>query len=270
MTADPPARDIDEVIGALDGIVERAREDGDPVGYFAVLYRAVTAKVRDGIASGFFDDGERMERLDVAFANRYLAAVAAHRVGGGTTRSWGLSFEVAGAPTAIVLQHLLVGINAHINLDLGIAAGETAPGGALPDLRRDFDRINEILAAMMARSQAALATISPWLGMLDTFGGRTDDEMVRFSIEIARSQAWRFATQLAVLDPSAWGPLVDARDEHVTRIGRAVRRPGRLTPVVWLIRLRESKDVRRNLEVLDTVAPPSLAEVDAEIDVEPG
>ncbi|MDX1622278.1 MAG: DUF5995 family protein [Nitriliruptorales bacterium] len=265
-----PARDIDEVIGALDTIVARSQEEGDPLGYFAVLYRAVTAKVRDGILSGFFDDDERMERLDVLFANRYLTAVERYRDDLGTTRSWQLNFEVAESPTPIVLQHLLVGINAHINLDLGIAAAETVPASELPDLKRDFQRINEVLASMMARSQTALAEISPWLGLLDTFGGRTDDELVRFSIEIARSEAWWFATELARLDRSEWAPVIAARDDQVAGIGRAVRRPGWLTPVLWLIRLRESKDVRHNLEVLDTVAPPSLSEVEANVDAHTG
>jgi hypothetical protein len=44
-------------------------------------------------------------------------------------------------------------------LDLGIAAAETAPGQALPDLRRDFDRINEIIASLATR--VGSSTTSP-------------------------------------------------------------------------------------------------------------
>lgn len=57
-------------------MVANALEDGDRAGYFAVLYRKVTAKVKEGIAAGFFDDPGPMERLDVLFADRYLDAVA--------------------------------------------------------------------------------------------------------------------------------------------------------------------------------------------------
>ena len=57
------ASTIEEVLVAIDGAVARALEAGSRLGYFAALYRKVTAKVKEGIAVGFFDDGERMERL---------------------------------------------------------------------------------------------------------------------------------------------------------------------------------------------------------------
>lgn len=260
-----PAGSIDEVIDALDGVVAWAGDEGSPLGYFAALYRAVTARVGEGIAAGFFDDGERMERLDVVFANRYLDALETFHRGGEPTRSWAVAFEAGTRVTPIVLQHLLLGINAHINLDLGIAAAEVSPGDALPDLRKDFDRINEILASQMQRSQRDLAAISPWLGLLDTLGGRSDDELVRFSVEVARTQAWRFAVELAPLARDAWGGAIRARDRRISTLGRTILRPGLLTGALWLIRLRESKDVRTNLDVLTRVDAPSLAEVDARL-----
>ena len=57
------------------------------------------------------------------------------------------SFVRGGATLApVILQHLLLGINAHINLDLGIAAVETSPGNQLAPLKNDFDMINKLLA----------------------------------------------------------------------------------------------------------------------------
>ena len=75
------ARDIDEVIAQLDDIIARSIRDGSRLGYFAALYRKVTAKVKEGIAQGRFEDGPRMERLDVTFANRYLEAMDQFRRG---------------------------------------------------------------------------------------------------------------------------------------------------------------------------------------------
>lgn len=257
---------IDGVIEALDSVVSWARAQASPLGYFAALYRSVTAKVAEGIEAGFFDDAARMERLDVAFARRYLSALETFRSGGRPTRSWDVAFAAADDATAIILQQLLVGISAHINLDLGIAAATVAPGQALPRLRRDFDRINEILGLMMRRAKADLATVSPWLGLLDTLGGRTDDEIVRFSIEVARSEAWSFAVELAPLERRDWAGPVASRDRIIARLGQRIRRPGLVTGVLWLIRLRESKDVRHNLDVLGGAPAPSLAEIQARID----
>src|SRR5690242_20695764 len=87
-----PPRSIDEVIARLDAIIEQATIDGDKLGLFAVLYRTVTAAVKDGIATGRFEDGPRMERLDVVFANRYLDAFDRYRRGETTTRSWRAAF----------------------------------------------------------------------------------------------------------------------------------------------------------------------------------
>lgn len=261
---------IDGVIEALDAAVSWARAQASPLGYFAVLYRSVTARVAEGIGTGFFDDPARMERLDVVFARRYLDALDAFRDGGRPTRSWDVAFGAADDATATVLQHLLVGISAHINLDLGIAAAAVAPGEALPRLRRDFDRINEILAAMTRRAQGALATVSPWLGLLDRLGGRTDDEIVHFSIEVARSEAWSFAVELAPLEQRDWARPIASRDRIIARLGRRIRRPGLLTGALWLIRLRESKDVRRNLDVLAHAPAPSLREVEANVSADPG
>lgn len=256
---------VDEVLEALDAIIAEALRLGSRLGYFAAIYRKVTAKVAEGIATGFFDDGERMRRLDVAFAGRYLAALDLYQHGGRPTRSWQLAFDATTASRPILLQHLLVGINAHINLDLGIAAAETAPGPALPGLRRDFDRINEILAVLLGGIERDLAEISPWIGLLGHIGGRHDDEIVRFSIESARSDAWRFATELAPLAPDHWGGPIGARDARAARLARVVLNPGLLTVGLLVIRAGESTDVRRNIEVLNRIEQPDLEVVEARV-----
>src|SRR5687768_12658552 len=136
-----PAQTIDEVLAQLDEVIRRARQESDRLGYFATLYRNVTLKVKEGITAGLFEDGNRMERLDVTFANRYLAALDSFRCGQQSSKCWRTAFDTAATWPPIVLQHLLLGMNAHINFDLGIAAQEVAPGQALPSLRKDFDQI---------------------------------------------------------------------------------------------------------------------------------
>ena len=52
---------IDDVIEALDEIIQECKDNQVPLGYFAALYRKVTIQVKEGIAEDFFDDGPRME-----------------------------------------------------------------------------------------------------------------------------------------------------------------------------------------------------------------
>lgn len=259
---------IDDVLTALDAAVARALDAGSRLGYFAALYRKVTAKVAEGIATGFFDDGERMERLDVTFADRYLSALAGHQRGERVTRSWELAFEASGRRRPIILQHLLAGINAHINLDLGIAAATTAPGADLPSLRRDFDRINEILASLIAGIEHDLAELSPWIGVLDWIGGRHDEEVIRFSIEVARTEAWRFASELAPLAASDWSGPIGARDARTAHLGRCILTPGLLSAGLFVIRAREGDDVHRVIQILNRVPMPSLETVEARVQQE--
>jgi hypothetical protein len=257
-TSDSGIDTIEEVLEALDSIIARALEEGSRVGYFAAVYRVVTAKIAEGIATGFFDDRERMQRLDVAFPDRYLSALGRYQSGGMATRSWELALQATAASPPIMLQHLLVGINAYINLDLGIAAAETAPGRALAGLRRDFDRINEIIASLIARVEHDIAEVSPWIGLLDRIGGRHDEVIVRFSIEVARTEAWRFAVELAPLAREGWAGPIGARDARVAHLARRVLKPGWLSAGLLVIRARESTDVRRNIEALSRVIGPDL------------
>ncbi len=259
------ARSVDEVLEALDAIIARAIQEESRLGYFAAIYRKVTAAVKEGIETGFFDDGSRMERLDVVFANRYLSALDLFQQGARPTRSWQLAFEAAADWRPIILQHLFVGINAHINLDLGIAASQTAPGRELPGLRRDFDRINEILAWLIHEIQDDIDEVSPWISLLDWIGGRHDEEVVRFSIDVARAEAWRFATELAPLPPETWAGPIAARDARVAHLARVVLDPGLLRFGLLVIRGRESNDICRVIKLLNSVPEPELEEVEARV-----
>jgi hypothetical protein len=253
------------VLDSLDAIIARCLDRGSRLGYFAAIYRKATAKVAEGIGTGLFDDGERMQRFDVAFARRYLDALAAYERGEKPTRSWEEAFRAAEGSRPLILQHLLVGISAHVNLDLGITAAAIAPGRDLPGFRRDFDRINEILASLIAGVLRDIGEVSPWIRLLDRIGGRHDDEVIRFSIEVARAEAWRFATELAPLDPDHWPGPIGARDARMARLAGRILNPGWLSVGLLVIRARESNDVRRNIEVLNRVEGPDLAVVEARV-----
>src|SRR6266851_378283 len=64
-----PPQTIDDVLIELDQIILRARNERSRLGFFPTLYRNVTIRVKEGIAAGAFEDGARMEKLDVTFAN---------------------------------------------------------------------------------------------------------------------------------------------------------------------------------------------------------
>src|SRR5262249_54352624 len=167
MLAQNPAQSIDEVIARLTDIIDISRQESSRLGYFAALYLKVTVSVKQGVLNGRFEDGARMARLDVNFANRYLEAYELHRKGEAPTASWQASFEAARHWRPLILQHLLLGITTHINLDLGIAAVEASSGGQLSSLKHDFDLINKVLADLVQPVQDEIGEVSPWIGLLE-------------------------------------------------------------------------------------------------------
>ena len=133
---------IDQVLIELDKIIETSIDQGDYLAIFGYVYRRTTAQIKAEILAKSFEDNERMEKLDVIFANRYLDAY--HRFMNQQTlsKSWLVSFE-ARYEKLTILQHLLLGMSAHINFDLGIAAAQTAHNQNIKALKNDFMKVNE-------------------------------------------------------------------------------------------------------------------------------
>jgi len=243
--ADP----IDQVIAKLEGIVQLSRTEESRAGYFAALYLTVTRRIKQAVADGAFEDGERMARLDAVFAQRYIDAFHEQRDRGEPSLSWQRSFAGAEKRRPIIVQQLLTGMNAHINLDLGIAAATVAPGAALDDLQRDFGTINALLANMTQEMTNDVASVSPWIGLLDKIGGSAEQEIIRFSIRIARDEAWKLASDLAPLPTSEWDPEIARRDAFTAELTSLILKPGFwLSAGLLVIRLRESNDVNKVMD----------------------
>ena len=245
------ARTLEEVIEQLEGVVARARSERSRLGFFAALYRRVTIDVKEGIKSGRFEDGPRMERFDVIFANRYLEALDRFRGRDRPSDCWLAAFEGAASRRLLVMQHLLLGMNAHINLDLGIAAARTCPGDELPGLKRDFDAINSVLAELVDEVQDRIGKVSPWVRLVDRVFGRADELLAVFSMGKARDAAWSLAERLAPLGEKQQASVIAEKDRDVEALARRIRNPGLLVSLAALaVRSRQTSDVRRIIDVL--------------------
>ncbi|MFJ5779538.1 DUF5995 family protein [Streptomyces sp. NPDC093094] len=246
------AENIDDVVDGLAGIVREARRTGDRVGYFAALYRQVTVEVRTAIHGGLFDDGARMDRFDTLFGNRYLDAYDAWRRDRSGPRCWRETFGLLDDSDHIIVQHLVLGVNAHINLDLAVAAARTAPGKAIHGLRRDFLLVDDILARVALAVQDSVGALSPFLSLLDRVGARTDERILDFSIRQSREEAWYNAVLLAGQNEQEREATIERLDVRATVLARLIARPGGLVrPALQLIRSTESDDVPAVIAHLD-------------------
>ncbi len=228
-----PARTIDEVILELDIIIQKSIIDNSKLGLFAALYKKVTENVHKGIANNRFQDGSRMERLDVVFANRYLEAYKEHAENRQVTNAWKVTFEAAQKNNVLIIQHLLAGMNAHISLDLGIATAQVARENKMEELEHDFNEINILLGDLIDRVQDALSRASPILSTIDWVAGKMDEKLARFNLDLFRKRAWGIAVSLHVLDDNAQIIYIDGLDKNIkteniffTNIGAALLSPG--------------------------------------------
>lgn len=248
-----PAQTIDELIARLDEIVLDARRRRARFGYFAALYARMTRAVQSGIQAGRFLDTAKTAELDVVFGNRYLDAVDAWRAGKETTLVWARAFSAAEAKRHLAIQHLFLGMNAHINLDLGISTAMVRPAGDVPaSFHADFLEVNAVIAELVDDVQARLARISPWFSLIDWLGGRSDEVVLNFSVKKARDFAWSFAETLAALAEAERPAHIAGVDSHMARLADRITSPGPLLGLgVVLVRLAETRDVGAVLDALD-------------------
>jgi hypothetical protein len=248
------AKTIDDVLELLSAIVADTRAKRDPLGYFPALYRQVTLEVKAGIERGFFDDGPRMGRFDALFANEYYAAYEKFRAKQSLSRVWRFAFDRSRSGELIILQNLLLSINAHINLDLGVVAGKTFRGAALEDFHDDFNRINDILGSVIPAARDKVEQFSPLLEDLTALGGDDLALVLEFSVEAARDDAWRAATLIS-LTPSEVRPFAfEALDAKAKLLGRLVADPAEpLATVVRGVHRAESRDVAAIITALDEI-----------------
>jgi hypothetical protein len=129
------------------------------------------------------------------------------------------------------VQHLLLGINAHVNHDLpqvvvGLADGEASLGV----LRPDFDAINDILAETQPDVLRDLGRVAGWTQLAVSRGG---GRVFNFSLGRARAQAWQSAHRIHGLDDAARVNEVAELDRLVSVLAHLITRPSR--PVPWLL-----------------------------------
>jgi len=196
-----------------------------------------------------------MEQLDVLFANRYLLAYSNYKQGKKITKSWEIAFNSSKNRNLIVLQHLLFGMNAHINLDLGIVASEITNKSTIHSLQSDFNKINEILASLIDEVQKDLGKIWPTLLVILKFVNKVDDFLINFGMNIARDGAWEFANELvAEEEKTDRENLISIRDKKISELSKLITNPGIVAQIVFqIVRLGERGNPSEKIMALENV-----------------
>ena len=225
--------DVDEygesvLLPTIERLRSAALEADDATGFFAAMYARVTDRVQTAINDGRFGDGEGMAHFARTFADWYLGASDGTRA---LPACWKAADDVSGDRALLIVQHLLLGINAHVNHDLPQVVVELAGGEAsLKVLRPDFDAINDILAETQPDILRDLGGVSGWTQLAVSRGG---GRVFNFSLGRARAQAWQSAERIHRLDDAARASEVAELDRLVGVLAHLITRPS--APISWLL-----------------------------------
>lgn len=240
----PQPTTVDEVVALMESILAETMAQADRRGYFAALYYLTTLGVREALNAGAFEDNVRMADFTVAFAQRYFDAYYQYANGELPSQVWLHTLETAATSDHIMLQYMAQGVNAHVNLDLGVNAARISPGDALPGLKNDFDHINAIIAATFVTLDERLDTLSPVYAELSGAFPGLAWWLVNFSIRQARDAAWALAEELAYLDLPSQLPAMSRRDKNMLALSETILHHG---PLIDAIYAAESQDVAFNI-----------------------
>ena len=212
----------------IERLRAEAREADDASGFFAAMYARVTDRVQAAITDGRFGDGETMARFTRTFADWYLGPRDGSRA---RPACWMAADDVSGDRRLLIVQHLLLGINAHVNHDLPQVVVELAGGEASLDvLRPDFDAINDILAETQPDVLRDLGRVAGWTQLAVSQGG---GRVFNFSLGRARAQAWQTAHRIHRLDDAERVSETAELDRLVSVLAHLITRPS--APAAWLL-----------------------------------
>ncbi|MGM0384914.1 MAG: DUF5995 family protein [Actinomycetota bacterium] len=218
-------------LARMDGLAEVWRATSDGRGTFLACYRLMTGSMVTAVDERGFADPAWVDLLLVRFAEYYFDAVAAYdRDPAAAPDAWRLAHDSC-RERRWELQRLLLGINAHINVDLPLTVEELlAPewsglsGTARERRRRDYLAVNRIIAATVdAVQDTVVEPAVPILALVDVLLGPTEEFLMSRMLEQWRETAWENAVALMEApDAAAREAVVAHMEADALTIARAI------------------------------------------------
>jgi hypothetical protein len=194
--------------------IDQWHADGDSRAIFLDCYRLMTANMLIALEQDEFTDPVWVHSLLHRFADYYFDALDAYeRDDPAMPQVWRMTHQIARSNGALVLQHLMLGVNAHINYDLVLTLADllepewaTLDGEKRRQRYADHSHVNLVIARTIDTVQDQVITrLTPAFFVVDRLLGRVDEWATARLISVWRDTVWHRAVE--VLD----APGVSAR-----------------------------------------------------------
>ncbi len=198
------------VVDRMQQLIDGWEAANDRRAIFLTCYAMMTRNMLLAAEAGEFEDNQWVSLLLHRFADYYFEALAAYENGDPTTPAvWQFTFETTRGAEIHVLQHLILGVNAHINYDLVLALfdllgseWDTLSPEACQMRYRDHCHVNDIIYRTIDSVQdQVVERYSPLMDVVDRLFGRIDEWAIQRLIVTWRDEVWE-ATQRLIDAPS--------------------------------------------------------------------
>ena len=174
---------------------------------FLRTYSMMTDNMLQALEQQRFADGEWVGRLLHRFADYYFDALACFDCGENVPLVWQEVHRAAAERDLHILQHLLLGVNAHINYDLVLTLDEMLrpEWAGLSESKRteryqDHRLVNTIIGETIdAVQDEVVEPHSPVLRLVDQLFGRLDERLLIGLIRRWREEVWTHAQAMLPL-----------------------------------------------------------------------
>jgi hypothetical protein len=209
---DLPPADRTAVTRRMTALIRQWEAAADRRAIFLSCYSMMTRNMLGAIHAGDFHDPAWVHNLLARFADYYFGALeCAERGCQPAPAPWQVAFDAARDPDVHVVQHLLLGINAHINYDLVLCLDDVLreEWPRLSEQARlaryqDHCHVNDIIAATLdAVQDQVVERYAPWMDAVDRVLGRADEWLVTRLITHWRDEVWQKAVRRVELPDAA-------------------------------------------------------------------
>ena len=197
--------DQQTVIDRMQALIEQWEQVSDRRAEFLQCYRLMTSSMLVAIDAGEFHDATWVAALLHHFAEYYFVALEDYQhKSAGIPAAWQFAFDKATQDDVLILQNLLLGINAHINYDLVLALVDMLEPeweGLTPERRQlryeDHHHVNDIIGRTVDSVQDQVVDPAlPAMGLVDALLGPVDEWIASRTIAHWREAVWNAAIQM--------------------------------------------------------------------------
>jgi hypothetical protein len=188
--------------GAYEGLrclEEHLVAAADRRAIFASVYTLTTLRMAESIDANSYTNTVWMKSYQTEFANHYRKAIHAYAMQqrSQVPNAWLTAFDAAASGQTLIIQDVLLGMNAHINYDLAFAIEKVGISPNTTSRYLDHTRVNTVLNEVGNEIVAALGSLyGPNYAAVDAAFGAADELFLAAGMATARQNAWNNAVLL--------------------------------------------------------------------------